>query len=139
MIVLDTNVLSELMRPAPSAQVSAWAARQAAAELFTTSVTEAEIFYGIELVSKGKRRDGLLSAAEALFNETFANRVLGFDSSAALAYAHILAHCRKLGRPMAHADAQIAAIAHIHKAALATRNVSHFEACGIRLINPWQP
>lgn len=139
MIVLDTNVLSELMRPAPSPQVSAWAARQAAAELFTTAITEAEIFYGIELVSKGKRRDGLLSAAEALFNETFANRVLGFDGFAARAYAHILAHSRKLGRPMAHADAQIAAIAHIHKAALATRNVSHFESCGIRLINPWQP
>ncbi|HKD85710.1 MAG TPA: type II toxin-antitoxin system VapC family toxin [Terriglobales bacterium] len=138
MIVLDTNVLSELMRPAPSAQVSAWAARQAAAELFTTAITEAEIFYGIELVSKGKRRDGLLSAAEALFNETFANRVLGFDSSAAQAYAQILAHCRRIGKPIAHADAQIAAIAYIHKAPLATRNISHFEACGISLINPWE-
>lgn len=137
MIILDTNVLSELMRPSPSVQVSAWAAAQPTAEFFTTAITEAEIFYGIELVSKGKRRDELLSAADAVFGETFANRILAFDSSAARAYAHILAHRRSIGKPTSHADAQIAAIAHIHSATLATRNVGHFEACGIRLINPW--
>ena len=137
MIVLDTNVLSELMRPAPSPRVSAWAAAQPTAQLFTTAITEAEILYSIELVTKGKRRDGLLSAAEALFSETFANRVLTFDSSAARAYARILTHRRSIGKPAAHADAQIAAIVQVHGSALATRNVAHFEACGIRLINPW--
>jgi predicted nucleic acid-binding protein len=136
-IILDTNVLSELMRSSPSVQVFAWAAAQPATELFTTAITEAEIFYGIELVNKGKRRDGLLSAAEAVFSETFANRILAFDSPAARAYANILAHRRRIGKPTSHADAQIAAIAHIHAATLATRNVAHFEACGIRLINPW--
>ena len=137
MIVLDTNVLSELMGPVPHSQVSAWAAAQPPAELFTTAITEAEIFYGIELLSRGKRRDGLLSAAEAVFNETFANRILGFDSYTARAYARILAHRRGIGKPVAHADAQIAAIVHVHRATLATRNVAHFEACGIGLINPW--
>ena len=138
MIVLDTNVLSELMRPAPSPQVSRWAAAQVPVELFTTSITEAEIFYGIERVSRGKRRDALLAAAEALFSETFANRVLGFEGPAARAYGRIVAHRRSLGRPIAHADAQIAAIAQVHGASLATRNVNHCQASGIRLINPWQ-
>jgi len=137
-IVLDTNVLSELMRPAPSPEVARWATAQNPVQLFTTTITEAEIFYGIELVSRGKRRDALLAAAEALFNDTFANRVLGFDGPAARAYGRIVAHRRGLGRPIAHADAQIAAIAHEHDASLATRNVNHFEACGVRLINPWQ-
>ncbi len=137
MIVLDTNVLSELMRPAPSPQVSAWASRQTPTELFTTSITEAEIFFGIELVSKGKRRDALMSAAELVFGEVFRDRILSFDSAAARAYAEILARCRKAGRPMAHADAQIAAIAEIRGATFATRNVAHFEASGIRAVNPW--
>ena len=126
------------MRPVPSPQVFQWAARQLATQLFTTTITEAEIFCGIELLGKGKRRDGLLAAAEDLFKETFAERILGFDSSAARAYAGILAHRRNLGRPMAHADAQIAAIVQVRDAALATRNVAHFESCGVRLINPWE-
>jgi hypothetical protein len=137
LILLDTNVLSELMRPAPAPGVLAWAARQPPAELFTTAITEAEIFYAIELVSKGKRRDALAAAAESLFGETFAHRTLGFDSLAARSCGRILAHCRSLGKPIAHADAQIASIAHVHSATLATRNVTHFEPCGIRLINPW--
>jgi toxin FitB len=86
MIILDTNVLSELMRPTPHPRVVAWIAKQSATELFTTSITEAEIFYGPELLAKGKRREGLLAAAEAMFAEDLADRVLGFDSPAARAF-----------------------------------------------------
>ncbi|HEY7615838.1 MAG TPA: PIN domain-containing protein, partial [Terriglobales bacterium] len=83
MIILDTNVVSELMRPRPSSRVAAWVAKQPATEIFTTSITEAEIFHGIELLAKGKRREGLLAAAEAMFAEDFAGRILAFESDAA--------------------------------------------------------
>jgi len=83
MIILDTNVLAELMRPKPSPRVAAWVAKQPAAELFTTAITEAEIFYGIELLSRSKRREGLLVAAEAVFAEDLAGRILAFEIDAA--------------------------------------------------------
>src|SRR5260370_17101208 len=102
MIVLDTNVLSELMRPQPSAQVVAWIAQQPAADLFTTAITEAEIFYGIELLAKGKRGDALLAAAEGMFTEDFAGRVLAFQSDAAPHFASIPPHRRSLARPVTH-------------------------------------
>jgi len=137
MIILDTNVLSELMRPTPSPWVVAWVAKQSAAELFTTTITEAEIFYGLELLTKGKRREGLLAAAEALFAEDLAGRVLGFDSDAARAFSRLAAHRRALGRPISHADAQIAAITQVRGAKLATRNVTDFEDCGIDAVDPW--
>lgn len=138
MIVLDTNVLSELMRPKPSPQVVAWVAQQAAADLFTTTITEAEIFYGIELLAKGKRHDALLAAAEGMFTEDFAGRVLAFESDAARHFARIVAHRRALGSPISHADAQIAAIARAHGANLATGNAPDFADCGIAVINPWR-
>lgn len=137
MIVLDTNVLSELMRPAPSTRVVKWAAKQPARELFTTSITEAEIFYGIELLTKGKRRAALHAAAEAMFTDDFGGRVLGFDSIAARAFAIIAARRRSLGKPISHPDAQIAAIAQLYGAALATRDVADFEGCNIKVIDPW--
>ena len=83
MILLDTDVLSELMKPSPAARLVAWIGKQQTSELFTSAITEAEIFYGIELLAKGKRREGLLIAAEAMFAEDFAGRVYGFESSAA--------------------------------------------------------
>jgi len=138
MIILDTNVLSELMRPTPSPRVAAWVSRQAVTELFTTSITEAEIFYGIELLTKGKRREGLLAAAEAVFAEDLAGRVFGFESDAARAFSSIAARRRMLGKPISHADAQIAAIARVHRAKLATRNVADFENCGLDLVDPWK-
>jgi toxin FitB len=137
MIVLDTNVLSELMRPKPSARVVAWVAKQPAAELFTTAITEAEIFLGIELVTRGKRREGLLAAAEAMFAEDFLGRVFAFDSNAARVFSKIAAHRRALGRPISHADAQIAAISQVQRAKLATRNVADFEECGLDVVDPW--
>src|SRR5271165_4744401 len=137
MIILDTNVLSELMRSEPSRRVLAWVAKQPASELFTTSVTEAEIFYGIELLPKGKRREGLLAAAEAMFAEDLAGRVFGFESDAARVFSKIAANRRALGRPISHADAQIAAIAQVRGAKLATRNVADFEDCGLDIVDPW--
>ena len=137
MIILDTNVLSELMRPKPSPRVAAWVAKQPATELFTTSITEAEVFYGIELLTKGKRREGLLAAAEAMFAEDLAGRILGFESDAARVFSKIAAHRRALGKPISHADAQIAAIAQVRGAKLATRNVADFEDCGLDVIDPW--
>jgi predicted nucleic acid-binding protein len=137
MIILDTNVISELMRPKPSSQVATWVAQQPGTELFTTSITEAEIFYGIELLGRGKRREGLLAAAEAMFSEDFAGRVLVFDSDAARVFAKIGAARRSLGRPISHADAQIAALAQVRGAKLATRNVDDFEDCGIEVVDPW--
>jgi toxin FitB len=137
MIILDTNVLAELMRPEPSARVATWVARQRATELFTTSITEAEIFYGIELLTKGKRREGLLAAAEAMFAEDLAGRIFGFESDAARAFSKIAAHRRALGRPISHADAQIAAIAQVRGAKLATRNVADFRDCALEVLDPW--
>lgn len=137
MTILDTNVLSELMKPTPSPRVMAWVAKQPATELFTTSITEAEIFYGLELLTKGKRREGLLAAAEAMFAEDLAGRVFGFDSDAARAFSKIAAHRRALGRPISHADAQIAAITQVRGAKLATRNVADFEDCGLDAVDPW--
>lgn len=137
MIILDTNVLSELMRPKPSPRVSGWVAKQPATELFTTSITEAEIFFGIELLTQGKRREGLLRAAEEMFAEDLGGRIFGFESDAARLFSTIAAHRRALGRPMSHADAQIAAITKLRQAKLATRNVTDFDDCGIDLVNPW--
>ena len=137
MIILDTNVLSELMKPKASAQVAAWVAKQTATELFTTSITEAEILYGIELLSEGQRRESLLAAAQAMFAEDFANRIFGFESEAARAFSRIAVRRRQLGRPISHADAQIAAIAQVRRAKLATRNVADFDDCGLEVVNPW--
>jgi predicted nucleic acid-binding protein len=137
MIILDTNVLSELMRPKPSPLVVTWAAKQPATELFTTSITEAKIFYGIQLLTKGKRREGLLAAAEAMFAEDFKGRIFGFESDAARVFSTIAAHRRALGRPISHADAQIAAIAQVRGAKLATRNVTDFENCDLAIVDPW--
>ena len=137
MTILDTNVLSELMRPKPSARVVAWIARQPARELCTTAITEAEIFYGIQLLNRGKRQAALLAAAEAMFSEDFAGRVFGFEGHAARAFAQIAARRRTLGRPISHADAQIASIARVHRAKLATRNLADFEECGVEVVDPW--
>jgi hypothetical protein len=104
---------------------------------FTTSITEAEIFYGIELLAKGKRREGLLAAVEATFTEDFADRVFGFESDTARSFSKIAAQRRALGRPISHADAQIAAIALVRGAKLATRNIADFEECGLDVVGPW--
>ncbi len=138
MLVLDTNVISELMKASPSPRVTEWWSQQQSAELFTTTVTMAEILYGIEILPKGKRRDSLLLEAEAVFMQDLAGRILPFDEEAARAFAEIAAQRRAEGRPVAELDAQIAAIARSRRAILATRNTSDFEGCGVHLANPWQ-
>ena len=137
MIVLDTNVLSELIRPEPAAAVLGWVTRQPAPALFVTSVTQAEIFYGLALLSPGRRREALERAMEQMFAEDFARRVLPFDTAAARAYARIVAGRRVAGRPVGQSDAKIAAIALVHGAAVATRNVADFLDCGVTVIDPW--
>ncbi len=137
MIVLDTNVLSELMRPKPDRTVVAWVSARPTVSLFTTSITQAEVLHGIMLLPAGRRRSGLQSAAEVMFGEDFAGRVLGFGHDAALPYAEIASERRRAGRPISHFDAQIAAITRACGARLATRNVADFDGCGIDVLDPW--
>jgi len=137
MIVLDTNVISEAMSSSPNGNVSRWLSTQMAIELFTTSISLAEILYGIDLLPPGKRRNALLVSAEAMFIRLFSGRVLVFDEAAAQAFPSIAVDRRLQGRPISLFDAQIAAIARASGAILATRNTSDFEGCGIRLVNPW--
>jgi predicted nucleic acid-binding protein len=137
-IVLDTNVLSELMRPAPAEAVVAWISSQTAISQYTTTITQAEILYGILLLGAGKRRTHLLGAAESMFAEDFAGRVLGFGADAAPLYARIAADRRRAGRPISHFDAQIAAMARANGAKLVTRNVADFHGCGVELVDSWK-
>jgi toxin FitB len=137
-IIADTNVVSELMLPVPSERVRTWITEQRVQdEVWLTAVNVAEIVYGIELLPKGKRRDDLLLAAEAMLATEFVDRILPFDEPAARAFGEIAAARRLLGRPISEFDAQIASIARTNDATLATRNTTDFEACGIRLANPW--
>ncbi len=137
MIILDTNVISEAMSTSPNANVAQWLTGQPASLLFTTTITLAEILYGIELLPDGKRRSALLLAVQSVFPKLFAGRVLSFDEAAARAFAPIAARRRSSGRPITLFDAQIAATAKANDATLATRNTGDFEDCGVRLINPW--
>ena len=137
MILLDTNVLSELIKPRPARRVVAWLDSQPTASLFTTSVTQAEILHGVMLLPLGRRRKAIQEAIVTMFEEDFAGRVLAFDSDAALPYAQIAVERRRAGRPISQFDAQIAAIAQSRGASVATRNVSDFEGCGVAVIDPW--
>ena len=137
MIILDTNVVSELMRPGPDATVVDWVAGQAATNLYLSTVSEAELRFGVEILPSGTRRDRLLDEVEGMLREDFAGRVLSFDSAAAQAYATIAAARRAAGRPINHADCQIAAIARSRGASVATRDIDDFERSGIDVINPW--
>jgi len=137
MIILDTNVLSELLRPAPAGQVERWLAAQDGAKVYFTTVGEAELRLGVAILSAGKRRAALTTAIEGLLDEDFRDRILPFDRPAARAYATIAAERRAAGRPISQFDCQIAAIARAREATVATRNISDYEGCGIELIDPW--
>jgi len=136
--LLDTNVLSELMRSVPDPAVVAWVAAQPAESLFVTSVTEAEMRLGVRLLPLGERRQSLEVAVSAMFAEDFAGRIRPFDTSAVPAYVEVVAKRRAAGRPITQFDAQIAAIALCHGDRVATRNSSDFEGCGVALIDPWK-
>lgn len=137
MIVLDSNVVSELMKGTPATQVVNWAAQESRPGFFTTTVTMAEVLSGIQLLPKGRRRAQLETEARSLFEQDFEDRVLSFDIDAAKVYPSIVAGRRKAGRPIAPFDAQIASIALSRGAMLATRNTADFELCGVDLVNPW--
>lgn len=137
MIVLDTNVVSELLRASPEPKVEAWLAARDGAEIFLTTVSEAELRLGVAIMPSGHRRDMLMKAVDGILVEDFRARILPFDSPAAIAYAGIVADRRAAGRPISQFDAQIAATAQVHGAVLATRNVRDFEGCGIDVIDPW--
>lgn len=137
MIILDTNVLSELMKGDQcSKNVFNWTSRQPITHLFTTTITQAEILYGISILPQGKRQNRLQQSADLMFRLDFDKRVLSFDQKAAVSFAKIASHRRKIGQPICQADAQIAAICHSHNATLATRNTNDFKHCNIALINP---
>jgi len=137
MIVLDTNVVSELMRPVPDEGVVRWVAGHAVPSLFVTSITHAEVLYGIEILPAGRRRAGLEAGAARMFGDLFAGRILSFTAEAAALYAAIAAGRRAAGVPIEPVDALIAAVARTFGATLATRNVADFEGCGIEVVNPW--
>jgi predicted nucleic acid-binding protein len=137
MILLDTNVISELMRIEPAQIVLDWFGNHDAGDLFISAVTEAELRTGVAILPEGQRRDRLQLAIDAMIEQDFQARVLPFDSLAAKAYAEIAAQRRAAGRPIAEADCQIAAIACATDALIATRNVKDFDGCGVRVINPW--
>lgn len=137
MVILDTNVVSELIRPVPFTAVARWFSKQHSETLHITTITVAEILYGIELLAQGARRSALLAGAETMFTRVFVGRILGFETDAAYEFPRITGARRRRGMPMAEFDGQIAAIAKVNGASLATRNTNDFAGCGLRLLNPW--
>jgi toxin FitB len=139
LIVLDTNVVSEMMRRAPDPAVMNWLNAQVTEELWLNSVVVSELLFGMARLPGGARKQLLAETIAAMLSEDFAGRILPFDLEAALIYAELAAGCESKGRPVAMADAQIAAICLAQGATLATRNLKHFEGLGLVLVNPWGP
>ena len=137
MIVVDTNVISELTRQTPVAEVVSWLDSLAAGEVATTAINAAELLYGVARLPDGRRKTELLAAVDGLLSDDFDGRVLPFDQMAVGRYAELVSRRERLGQPIGIADAQIAAICSAVGATLATRNVADFEDTGIELINPW--
>lgn len=137
MLIIDTNVVSEMMRPAPDRRVIDWLSRQEPGEAHITALTVAEISFGLESLPDGRRQRDLGRRFAHIVAGGFAGRVLAFDQQAGLTYGRIMASRRAAGRPMSVIDGQIAAIAAVRGAALATRNVSDFEGCELALVNPF--
>lgn len=138
MILVDTNVLSELARPRPEPAVVSWLDSLPSAEVATTTITAAELRYGVARLPEGRRRTELAAAVRGVIDEDFRDRVEPFDTIAADHYANVVRQREELGRPISMADAQIAAICHKLEARLATHNTRDFEDTGLDLIDPWQ-
>lgn len=139
MIVLDTNVTSEIMKPPQlrSAQVAAWVESCGPTDVFTSTVSLGEVLAGIAMLPLGKRKIALREAADKMFSTVFPMRILPFDEAAALAFAEIMAAKRRMDRTILALDAQIAGIAKSRGMAVATRNVVDFEGYGVAIVNPW--
>lgn len=138
MIVLDTNVVSELTRRSPAPGVLSWLDGLGAAEVAITAITAAELLYGVARLPSGRRKEELAAAVDGLLDDDFRGRVLSFGEPAARRYADVVSARELLGRPIGVADAQIAAICRAVDATLATRNIGDFEETGVELINPWE-
>jgi toxin FitB len=137
MIVLDTNVLSALMRQTPDPQVIAWLDRQPRTSIWTTSITLLEVRFGLQIMASGKRRSLLMEAFAAVL-EKLGHRVIGFDVAAAQQAGDLMALRHKKGRPVELRDTMIAGIVLAQHATLATRNTAHFEDIAVPVINPWR-
>lgn len=136
-MVLDTNVVSELMRTAPEPAVLNWLDAQPSSELWLTAVVAAELMFGVARLPEGARKQQLAHNVAAMLEQDFAGQVLAYDLAAASIYAELVAQRERTGRPIAMADAQIAAICLAHGASLVTRNEKDFEGLGLVVINPW--
>jgi predicted nucleic acid-binding protein len=137
MFVLDTNVLSELMRARGAMAVVEWTNALPPSDLFTTALNQAEILYGLAIMPKGRKRADRIMRADEMFADDFRGRILPFDERAAGHYADIAATRERLGRPIQPVDAQIAGIARAHGMTVVTRDVGDFAGCGINVVNPW--
>jgi len=137
MIILDTNVLSELISPAINPQVRAWFSGQDGSDLWVTSLTVSEIFYGVFRLEHGMRREALEDAISAVLFDDYEGRILPFDDEAAIHHGRLRARLRREGRPAQDGDALIASIALAKDATIATRNIRDFRNCGVDLVDPW--
>jgi predicted nucleic acid-binding protein len=139
MILLDTNIVSAIMAPAPPRAVIDWLNRQETVTLYLSTITIAEVGYGLWVMPDGKRRRSLEDRFEKFVAEGFEQRILDFDKLAARLYAEVMGRHKAMGRPLGVPDGQIASIARANDLAIATRNVRDFEECGLELINPFEP
>jgi hypothetical protein len=139
MIVLDTNVISEMLRQTPSPRVLAWLDAQPASELYLCTPVLAELYYGIARLIQSARKRGLLSSYRQIVDELFAGRILAFDAGAAEDYGELMAKLSAEGKPMSLINAMIAATARTNGATLATRNTAHFSGAEVPLVNPFGP
>ena len=137
MIILDTNVISELMKIKPASGVFGWVHGWRADELFTTAVNQAEVLFGLAVMPAGRKKELLRDGAIRMFEQQFRGRILAFDHEAARSYADLVAGRRRAGRPIKEFDAQIASIALRRGMAVATRDTDDFEDCGLQVVNPW--
>ncbi|MCG7625934.1 type II toxin-antitoxin system VapC family toxin [Epibacterium sp. Ofav1-8] len=138
MIILDTNVISELQKPSPNPKVVEWLNDEEPTNLYLTSVTVAELMFGAFSLPEGKRATGLQNAVVEIIEDEFRDRILVFDSKAAQVYGRRMAECRRQGKAVGVPDGQIAAIVIANNMAqVATRDVGPFEAMGVKVINPF--
>jgi len=138
MILIDTNIVSEVMRPSPASTVVNWLNNQDSQRLYLSVISITEIGYGLRLLPNGSRRHQLSERFDHFVEAAFGQRVLNFDQKAAHAYADIMGHRKEIGRPMSVPDGQIAAVARAHGFAVATRNAKDFEMCDLQIINPFE-
>ena len=137
MIILDTNVVSEIMRVSPEPAVSRWISSQKQKDVYLTTVTVAELGYGVSRLEKGRKQRELQKTLDEVLEVDYLDRILPFDETAAREYAHLAAEREAVGLSVKDFDCLILAIASVHGATVATRNVKHFAGSGVRIINPW--